>query len=315
MAKEKKKKGWKKIVKTVLLILLVICILKFIWGAIKPTVWKGYYNNVKPGAEIEEKFTKLGEEEIKNIEFEIDNKEVKKYLISYPKEMEENKNSYPLVIMVNGSDDPASRHYPIMEHLASWGFIVAGNEHRATGMGNSTSELLDYLLKLNEDKESIFYQKIDIENIGIWGASQGGCGALRAATEFENSHYYKSIFTASAPSPDLAAGIGWTYDIKKLNIPYFMVAGTGKQDSETVSPLRGLEENYQNMPAGVPCVYARRKDTDHEQMQTKTDAYMTAWFMYTLRNDEDAKKVFVGNNPELKQNTTNWQDVKIKNFD
>ena len=33
---------------------------------------------------------------------------------------------------------------------------------------------LDYMLKLNEDPESIFYHKIDTDHIGIAGHSQGG---------------------------------------------------------------------------------------------------------------------------------------------
>ena len=38
------------------------------------------------------------------------------------------KGTYPLVVMVNGTGVAASKYKPIFEHLASWSFIVIGNE-------------------------------------------------------------------------------------------------------------------------------------------------------------------------------------------
>ena len=82
---------------------------------------------------------------------------------------------------------------------------------------------MDYILDIKND--SILYNKIDITNIGIIGYSQGGAGAIRAVTEFENGKYYKTMFTGSAAYPFLANNMGWSYDISKVNIPYFMTAG------------------------------------------------------------------------------------------
>ncbi len=39
---------------------------------------------------------------------------------------------------------------------------------------------------------------------------------------------------------------------------------------------------------------------------------MTAWFLYWLQNDNEAKNVFFGDNAEILSNS-NWQDVE-KNF-
>ena len=58
-------------------------------------------------------------------------------------------------------------------------------------------------------------------------------------------------------------------------------------------------------------VIARVVGAEHEDMLLRTDAYMTAWFLYQLQNDKEAAKIFVGSNPELLQND-NWQDVMIK---
>ena len=52
---------------------------------------------------------------------------------------------------------------------------------------------LKYLLKQNDNKESIFYNKIDKDNIGVIGHSQGGVGAINAATESKHKDIYKTI--------------------------------------------------------------------------------------------------------------------------
>ena len=54
---------------------------------------------------------------------------------------------------------------------------------------------------------------------------------------------------------------------------------------------------------------ARRVNTDHGDMLPYVDGYMTAWFMYQLKGDSDAAKVFVGDDAEILSNE-NWQDVQ-----
>lgn len=39
------------------------------------------------------------------------------------------------------------------------------------------------------------------------------------------------------------------------------------------------------------------------------DGYVTAWFMWKLRGDEDAASAFIGNEPEL-QNNPLYQDFQ-----
>ena len=56
---------------------------------------------------------------------------------------------------------------------ASWGFIVVGNEDENSRTGASTSATLDFMLNLNKDSNSDFYGKIDVNNIGVSGHSQG----------------------------------------------------------------------------------------------------------------------------------------------
>ncbi|MCR5228572.1 MAG: hypothetical protein K6D03_00430 [Solobacterium sp.] len=42
--------------------------------------------------------------------------------------MESSDRKYPAVIFVNGTGIRGSKYKALFKHLASWGFIVAGNE-------------------------------------------------------------------------------------------------------------------------------------------------------------------------------------------
>ena len=54
----------------------------------------------------------------------------------------------------------------------------------------------------------------------------------------------------------------------------------------------------------------RLMDIDHGQTYQKADGYMTAWFMYWLKDDLQAGSIFFDDNTEILVNS-NWQDVKI----
>ena len=308
-----------KIIGIILLVLIVIIVVLSIKGYIEsqqPVYKDDYYKDFKSASELEMRYSQLGNYEISYEEHKSDNKSIKKVRIWYPKDLENNSEKYPMIVVVNASGVPAFRYEPFFKRLASWGFIVIGNEDGQTGTGETTSITLDYML--NIPKNSILYNKIDLENIGIIGYSQGGAGALRAATEFENSKNYKAIFTGSAAYPFLAKSMGWSYDTSKITIPYFMTAGTGKSDDAGknsnkeyggVAPLSSLIDNYNKISDDVFKIRARSVGTEHEDMLVKTDSYMTAWMLYQLKNDEEASKVFIGEDAEL-LNNKNWQDVE-----
>ena len=59
-----------------------------------------------------------------------ENADIKKIEVWYPKELETSGGKYPVVLFVNGTSVAASRYEPVVEHLASWGFIAVGNEKR-----------------------------------------------------------------------------------------------------------------------------------------------------------------------------------------
>ena len=316
----------KKVLKIVLIlavILLVLGIAAFQYiksmmpnGDGNNDIVEDYYKSFQSDAPLEMKYSQLGSYETAYTEFPSDNAAIGKVRVWYPKELEKKEKTWPMILVVNASGTPAASYEPFFPRLASWGFIVIGNEDGQTGNGETASLTLNFMV--NMPSNSVLSGKIDYDRMGIVGYSQGGAGAICAVTNYENGARYKAMFTGSAAYPTLAKNMGWEYDVSKVTIPYFMAAGTGKSDDsgkdpETsyggVSPLSALTANYDSIADEVPKVRARAVGAEHEQMLMRSDGYMTAWMLYQLTGDEEAGSVFLGENAEILHNT-NWQDVE-----
>lgn len=302
----------------ILALILALFILCFI-ASRRPAVENDYFNQISSCMPIEQKYTAKGDYHVSYFEAPSEYDYVKKYEIWYPSEIllnDKSNRKYPLVIMANGTGIMASRYKAIFDHLASWGFIVVGNENENSGNGKSSSACLDYMISLNSNKENQFYEKIDLDNIAVAGHSQGGLGAINAVLGQKNGDKYKTIYTASAPTNNIAEFILKVpyNDMSKLQIPYFQTSGTlkidaGVDENSGISPLSSLEERFNLVSEKVPKILARRVNTDHGNMLPKADGYMTAWLSFWLQNDLEAKKAFFGTDAEILINP-NWTDIK-----
>lgn len=282
----------------------------------RPWLKEDYYLDFHSDAPLEQKYAGPGDCEVKNTVYKSDDKAIGNIRVWYPAELEESEKQYPMILVVNASNMAALNYKPFFNRLASWGFIVVGNDDRQAGTGVTASKTLDFVLNL---KDSVLSGKIDETAIGCVGYSQGGAGAINAVTRFENSGKFTALFTGSAAYALLSTSMGWGYDISKVTIPYFMTAGTGKSDDTGVAdinaefggvaPLASLIQNYEEICDDVFKVRARVTGAEHQEMQMKTDAYMTVWMLYHLQGDAEAESVFLGEGAELLGNT-NWQDVE-----
>ena len=314
-----------KIIGIVLLCIVVLVVVLIVVNMIKTAinnkrVWipDNYYMAFESDSALEKKYAGLGEYEVKELEFDSENKSIDKIRVWYPNEAEDRQ--YPVILVVNASNTAALNLKPVYARLASWGFVVVGNDDRQTGTGETASETLDYVLNLNKDENSELFGKMDEEHIGCVGYSQGGAGAINAVTRFENSDKFTALFTGSASYALLSKNMGWEYDVSKINIPYFMTAGTGNTDDNGgsvhddknlagIAPLASLVENYDGITADVFKLRARVTGAEHQDMLHLTDGYMTAWMLYHLQGDTEAASVFVGENADILTNN-GWQDVE-----
>lgn len=277
-----------------------------------------YYTQTQTNYPIERQYTGMGQYAVQSQVFPSNDARFKSYKVWYPANIAQSTKPFSVIISANGTGFPYQKYEPVLARLASWGFVVIGNDDGTSWSGLSSSQSLAKLDALNADKNSIFYKKLDTHNAGITGHSQGGVGAINGATEFANSRQFKSVYTASMPKLALAQALKWNYHVNKIAVPYFATAGMGKVDAgdgkdkkSGIAPLWSMQQNAGQINNQKLAVMARRTQTDHSDMLHRGDGYMTAWFRYTLLNDVNAGKAFVGANPEIQQNGL-WQDVQIK---
>ena len=220
------------------------------------------------------------------------------------------KAPLPTVVMVNGTGLKALHYRPVFEHLASWGFIVIGNDDSNAWNGLSALDSLDKALCQNSTEGGPLYQRIDLDRIGVVGHSQGAMGAINAATEDDR---FKVLYAASCPQKSLAKKLGWSYSMKTISIPTMLVAGTGRIDRR-ISPLDSLLLLAEELPNTTPMLLGRLKGVEHRYVLHEGDAYMTAWLRQFLTDDADAAAALTSDNPEI-LNNPRWQDVNMNRLD
>ena len=279
-----------KIIGTILLVIAIIIGIFLIWLSKRPAVADDYTSKIKTGGAIETKYLAMGSHEVSYLEQPV-MQDFKKYEIYYPKDI-------------------------VLKHLASWGFIVMATEEENSWNGFSSEMCLRSIIKYNET-ESIegwelnpFYNHVDLDNIGVSGHSQGGVGVINAASENKHGNMIKAIFAASPTNMTLAEALQWDYDPRQLSVPVFLVSSTGNTDENLVVSGEQLKEIYTYVPDNVTKVMARRINMEHGDMLSVADGYMTAWFMWLLKGDEEASKAFIGNNAEITKNAL-YQDQLI----
>lgn len=275
-----------------------------------PSVPNDYVKKVQTGGDIEAKYLAKGNHEV---EYKEENvmMSFQKFGIYYPKNIK-SMNKLPVVVFVNGTGIKGSKYPALQKHLASWGFITIATEEEYAWNGFSAEMSIRYLESLNqyqeEGKENIFYNKIDMDKIGIVGHSQGGIGVINAITNQKHADIYKAAVILSATETDIAKAFMWDSDSTLIHTNTLMIASTGQTDS-TISSLQSMQKTYNNMSNDITKVMARRNDCDHGEMLYYADGYVTAWFMSYLQDDSEAKKAFFGNGAEISCNPL-YQDVQ-----
>lgn len=142
----------------------------------KPVVNIGYTQEIQGLMPIEANYTKMGQFSVISQTVPSGQTRYQEYKIWYPTNLNQINGKLPVIVFANGTGIPYYKYEAVFEHLASWGFVVIGNDDKDSFRGDSSSYALAILDKFNLDKNSIFYNKLDTNNAGISGHSQGGVG-------------------------------------------------------------------------------------------------------------------------------------------
>jgi hypothetical protein len=206
------------------------------------------------------------------------------YTIFRPACMKEGEK-YPVITWANGTCGYTHGYAPLLGTVASHGFvIIASNSTWTATPPTNTVQLraLDYAEALNADPNSIYYQRLDLDKIGAMGHSQGS-GATAAA----------------ASDPRIKAIIMWNKGTSNAK-PFLNVSG--ERDMNDAGP--GALESATNA-ATQPGAWLYFHQvlvtggnfTGHLTLMEQPERVWevaVAWWKYMLHGDEEAKKMFVG---------------------
>ena len=307
-----KMKTWKKVIIgliTVPVVFAAVVGVGYLYADNKVVIKDGYNQQIETGGELEAKYLSNGEYDVKKYTFKEDDP-IKKVSVFYPEVMEKANKSYPMILFANGTGFKATKYEAEFRQMASWGFIVVGTQDKGTGTGETTVKVLGDMLALNDDANSIFYHKIDTENIGLTGFSQGGAAVFNALTKYEEAKYIKAAVSLSPVCEKTAAETtNYVYESSLVKCPIMIFAGTkGEFETDLVIPIAELNIQYDKIT--TPKVMARRIGKDHDHMMYSAGGYVMAWFRWQLLGDQEAAKAFTGSDPELLNNPL-YQDQRI----
>ncbi len=251
-----------------------------------PSAANDYWNKVETQGALEAKYMKLGSSQVKTYE-EAAEGTLGKFEVWYPSGMETSGEKYPVIISNNGTGCLASTYPKWFEHMASWGFIVVGNEEGTSWDGVSAEKSLAWILDQNANKASIFYHHLDTDNIGTIGHSQGGTGVVNCITVQPHADMYKTSVMLASTHNGYNPLLQWTSDASRIKVPTLILVA----DADGLTSMEDYNKLYNAIPDTVSKLAARRLDCVHGDMLFIADGYVTAWMMWQLKGDGDGRAV------------------------
>jgi pimeloyl-ACP methyl ester carboxylesterase len=230
------------------------------------------------------------------------------YNLYYPTNLGAGGLQHPIITWGNGTNAVPSNYWGLLNHLASWGFVVVASTDTTTGKGDEILAGANYMVQQNSNPASIFYQKLDTAHVGAIGHSQGAGGVVNATNK--SNGLIKTTVPIALPN-QIWVSAGDEYYVQQLTVPVLFLGGSSDIIIASPSTLTG----YYNQVPGAAAV-AVLKGAGHNTIQNGGGGflgYINAWMMYRLRNDNTARGAFVGSPPEINTNTS-WQNQAEKNL-
>lgn len=213
-----------------------------------------------------------------------------------PKNLATSGYLHPILIWANGyTDNPepnpplcvtnaaankwCGQYLPLMNHLASHGFVVVASLSTATGSGNPLPTIvgLEWIIKQNSDPSSPYYRRLDTTNIGQLGHSFGGMSTCMSAS----NPRYKALAT-----------ICGTRELSGVHTPMMFFCG-GKDNTVKCDGVKNTFLSVKNQPA----FYINELNADHgswvyQGAKGVSLSASAAWFRVHLMNDTANRKYF-----------------------
>jgi hypothetical protein len=187
----------------------------------------------------------------------------------------------PLCVTDSATNKWCGQYLPMMQHLASHGFVVIASLSTTTSKGDPLPTIagLDWLLTQAEDSTSPYYHHLDTANIGQLGHSEGAMSTCMSASEPR----YKAL-----------ASICGTRTLTGVHTPFLFYCG-GK---DTTVKCDGVKEVFLTVTT-QPAFFIDELASDHgwwvyQGASGVSLSMAAAWFRVHLMNDTANRKYFYG---------------------
>ncbi len=187
----------------------------------------------------------------------------------------------PMCVVDSGSNKWCGQYLPMMNHLASHGFVVIASLSTTTSKGAPLPTIagLDWLLEQAEDSTSAYYHRLDTANIGQLGHSEGAMSTCMVASEPR----YKALATLCG-----------TRTLTGVHTPMLFFCG-GKDSVVSCNGVRDVFLTVKDQPA----FFINELNADHgswvyQGAKGVSLSLAAAWFRVHLMGDTDNRKYFYG---------------------
>jgi hypothetical protein len=187
----------------------------------------------------------------------------------------------PLCVVDSASNQWCGQYLPLMNHLASHGFVVIASLSTTTSRGDPLPTIagLDWLLQQAEDSASPYYHHLDTTNVGQLGHSEGGLSTCMSASEPR----YKALAT-----------ICGTRSLTGVHTPMLFFCG-GK---DTTAPCSGVRNTFLTV-TDQPAFFINELNSDHgwwvyQGANGVALSSAAAWFRVHLMGDTANRTYFYG---------------------
>lgn len=187
----------------------------------------------------------------------------------------------PDCIVDSGANRWCGQYLPMLDHLASHGFVVVAPLSTATAEGDPLPTIagLDWILEQAEDSSSPYYHHLDTANIGQLGHSYGAMSTCMSAAEPR----YKAL-----------AALCGTRALTGVHTPMLFFCG-GKDTTVDCSGVKDVFLTVTEQPA----FFLNEKNSDHgswvyQGANGVSLSSAAAWFRVHLMNDTANRKYFYG---------------------
>lgn len=187
--------------------------------------------------------------------------------------------NHAVILWGNGTGASPNSYRGLLDHWASWGFVVVAADTSNAGTGEEMLACLDVL------ERAEFADEIDFGAVGTSGHSQGGGGAIMAGID--------PRIATTAPIEGYTLGLGHDRSSHTRQSGPMLILSGG--NDTLVDPDSNHARLFER--TNVPAVWAILEGASHFEPVGDGGGFRgitTAWFLYRLQNDPVAAQGFEG---------------------